>query len=135
MELEDFEAALGTLSNLFKERHQQQNARREHMGSTLDGKTPAGFDEWQLRHHNKDGPRIRLNKLGAQALESLVFLSCPSQDVPSLGAEWAGILAPLHVPPRACSRCGKQATGGLEVACKGCKLTYCSIACSKQAWS
>ena len=139
MELDDFEAALCTLSNLFKEQHQQQNARREHMGSTLDGKPPAGSDEWQLRHHNKDGPRIQLNRFGAQALESLAFLksSGPSQElrVPSLGAEWAGILAPLHVPPRVCSRCAKEETEGLEVACKGCQVTYCSIACSKQAWS
>jgi len=140
MELHDFEAALSTLSNLFKERHQQQNAGRQHMGSTLDGKPPAGFDEWQLKRHNKDGPRYQMNRLGAQALESLVFLSGPSQElhVPSLGAEWAGILAPLHLPPHVCSRCGKEETGGLEVArqaCKGCREPYCSIACSKQAWS
>jgi hypothetical protein len=137
MELDDFEAALCTLSNLFKDLHQQQHAKREHMGSTLDGKPPAGFDEWQLRHHNKDGPRIQLNRFGAQALESLAFLSGPSQElrVPSLGAEWAGILAPLHVPPRVCSRCAKEEIEGCQVACKGCQVTYCSIACSKQAWS
>ena len=112
---------------------------RQNMGSALDGKPAAGSEKWQQKRANHDVRRQQLDVRGAQALESLAFLSGPCS-APKLGAEWAGILAPPAVPPVACSRCGEEdadtdtTCDTTLVFCKGCGQAYCSAQCRRMAW-
>ena len=105
------------------------------MGSTLDGKAPAGADEWRRKRANQD-KRDRLNRLGADVMETLAPFSGPSDElcVPALGSEWANILAPSHQAPAACSKCGKQ-DETVDIVCTGCQQVYCSRECKLADWN